>query len=98
MRGWLGKPSHEDANPDHPRDRKPSRGEADRPARHALARLRSGAKSFQERVLATWSGVSQARRAVAIPYWRRSKLRAECASESTSTSTPAAAAARAWIS
>ena len=31
------------------------------------ARLRSGAKSAQERVLATCSGVSQARRAVAIP-------------------------------
>ena len=62
------------------------------------ARLRSGAKSSHERVLATCSGVSQARRAVAMPYCRRSKFLAEWASESTRIITPASAAARAWIS
>ena len=44
--------------------------------RSSPARLRSGAKSAHERVLATCSGVSQARRAVAMPYWSRSKFSA----------------------
>ena len=47
------------------------------------------------RVLATCSGVSQARRAVATPQRISSRLRAECASESITIITPASAAARA---
>ena len=44
------------------------------PARRCLARLRSGANSSHERVLATCSGVSHARRAVAMPYSSSSKF------------------------
>ena len=67
-------------------------------AASVFARFLSGANSFHGRVFGTCSGVSHARRAVAIPYWSRSKLRTECASVLTSTPTPACAAARACSS
>ena len=56
------------------------------------------ASSAHGRVFATCSGVSHARRAVAMPKRISSRLRTECASELTRISTPASAAARAWIS
>ena len=50
------------------------------------------------RVLATWAGVSHARRAVAMPQRTMSSVLTPCASESTRIITPASAAARAWTS
>jgi len=62
----------------------------------AGARLRSGANSAQGRVLATWSRVSHARRAVTIPQRTWCSVLTPCASESMRIGTPAWAAARAW--
>jgi hypothetical protein len=62
------------------------------------SRLRSRSSSGQERVLATRSGVSQARRAVATPNEILCSVSTPCASESTTSGTPASAALRARVS
>ena len=56
-------------------------------------RLRSLSSSAQGRVFATWSGVSQARRAVATPKRMFASVRGQWASESITSVTPASPAA-----
>jgi hypothetical protein len=63
-----------------------------------LSRLRSRSSSGHERVFATRSGVSQARRAVATPNQILWSVSTPCASESTHRVTPASAAPRASVS
>ena len=63
-----------------------------------LSRLRSRSSSGHERVLATRSGVNQARRAVATPNEILCSVSTPCASESTTSVTPASAAPRASVS
>jgi len=63
-----------------------------------LSRLRSRSSSGHERVFATPSGVSHARRAVATPYEILWSVSTPCASESTTIVTPASAAPRASVS
>jgi hypothetical protein len=63
-----------------------------------ISRFRSRSSSTHERVLATRSGVSQARRAVATPYEILCSVSTPWASESTTSVTPASAAARASVS
>src|SRR5436189_238563 len=80
------------------RSQAPAERERERPLTPPRSRLRSFAKSFHGLVLATFSGVSQARRAVATPKRISGRRSGLCASESITIMTPASAAARAWMS
>jgi len=63
-----------------------------------LSRLRSRSSSGHERVFATCSGVTQARRAVATPNQILWSVSTPCASESIVSVTPASTAPRASVS